>query len=139
MNVRAGDEFLAGTRPPPPALRYCYYIYSVYVEAQGGFRTGRSTTDSIFILHSILNSLISQNKKLYCAFLDLRKAFDCVDRNCPWSKLVSIGLSGNMYNIIHNMYESVKSRVKNHYKVSAVFSSHIGVRRLFFFQCLLTI
>ena len=27
------------------------------------------------------------------------------------------------------MYESVKSRAKNHYKVSAVFSSHIGVRQ----------
>ena len=101
----------------------------MYLEAQGGFRKGRSTTDSIFILHSIINSLISQNKKLYCAFLDLRKAFDWVDRNCLWLKLVSIGLSGNMYNIIHNMYESIKSRVKNHYKVSAVFSSHIGVRQ----------
>ena len=48
-----------------------------------------------------------------------------------------------MYNIIHNMYESVKSRVKNHYKVSAVFGSHIGVRQgdplSPFFQCLLTI
>ena len=49
--------------------------------------------------------------------------------NSLWVKLVGIGLSGNMYNIIHNMYESVKSRVKNHNKVSAVFSSHIGVRQ----------
>ena len=60
----------------------------MYVEAQGGFRKGRSTTDSIFILHSIINSLISQNKKLYCAFLDLRKALDCVDRNSLCVKLV---------------------------------------------------
>ena len=52
-----------------------------------------------------------------------------MDRNSLWVELVSIGLSGNMYNIIHNMYNSVKSRVKNHNKVSAVFSSHIGVRQ----------
>ena len=42
---------------------------------------------------------------------------------------ISIGLSGNMYNIIHNMYESVKYSVKNHKTVPAVFSSHIGVRQ----------
>ena len=49
-------------------LQFWAESHSVYVEAQKGFRRGRSTTDSIFILHSIINSLISQNKKLYCAF-----------------------------------------------------------------------
>ena len=52
-------------------LQFWAESHSVYVDAQRGFRKGRSTTDSIFILHSIINSLKSLNKKLYCAFLDL--------------------------------------------------------------------
>ena len=66
---------------------------------------------------------------MYCAFLDLRKAFDCVDRNSLWLKHVRMGSSGNMYNNIHNMYKYVKSSAQNRNKVSAVFSSHIGVHQ----------
>ena len=73
-----------------------------------------------------MNSLIIQNN---CAFLDLRKAFDCVHRNSLWVKLVSNRLSKNMYNIKHSMYESVKYLVKNYNISSAVFSSLIGVRQ----------
>jgi hypothetical protein len=52
--------------------------YQVYIEAQGGFRSGHSTVDSIFTLHNIVTWFINSKKKLYCTFIDYRKAFDYV-------------------------------------------------------------
>ena len=37
--------------------------YSIYVEAQYGFRKGRSTTDCAFILHAIIKKNVQSRKK----------------------------------------------------------------------------
>ena len=44
-----------------------------------GFRPGRSTIDAVFSFHGIVRHLL-QNRKLYCAFVDFRKAFDKLNR-----------------------------------------------------------
>ena len=49
-------------------------------EEQAGFREGYSTIDHISTLHAIIDMHLSKNKKLFCAFIDYRKAFDFVDR-----------------------------------------------------------
>ena len=36
---------------------------------------------NLYGLNGIISHLINKGKKLYCAFLDFRKAFDYVDRN----------------------------------------------------------
>jgi len=36
----------------------------------------KSTTDSVFILQSIISKILSTGNKLYCAFIDYSKAFD---------------------------------------------------------------
>jgi hypothetical protein len=46
---------------------------------QGGFMPNRSTHDSLFILESLRDAQISKGRKLYAAFLDMRKAFDSVN------------------------------------------------------------
>jgi len=48
-------------------------------KAQAGFRKGYSTLDNIFILHSLISIYLSSGKKLYCTFIDSRKAFDTGD------------------------------------------------------------
>ena len=50
-------------------------------DAQFGLKQDHSTTDAIFILQNLVNYYISQRKQLYCAFIDIRKAFDSVYRN----------------------------------------------------------
>ena len=47
-------------------------------EFQFDFRVGRSTSDGIFILHSLVQHALKGNGKLYCAFIDYEKAFDTV-------------------------------------------------------------
>ena len=86
--------------------------YNVYVEAQSGFRKNMCTIDNIFILHGAVTHLLNQNKKLFVAFIDYRKAFDFVVRDILWYKLIKYGVRGKMLNLIQGMYKNMKSKVK---------------------------
>ena len=41
----------------------------------------KSTTDVIFILHALIQKILSRNIKLWCIFIDYERAFDTVNRN----------------------------------------------------------
>ena len=56
--------------------RGCLVIYDM----QFGFMPGRETTDAIFIVRQLQEKFLDKNKILYCAFIDLEKAFDGVPR-----------------------------------------------------------
>ena len=95
-------------------------------EEQAGFRSNRSTVDNLFVLHSIINSALQNGNKLFCAFLDFRKAFDNLNRDCLWFKLLEYGLRGNIFNV---MYCEVKTRVQYGGEGSNTFNSFLGVRQ----------
>ena len=59
----------------------------ISTDAQYGFKAGHSTTDAIFILQNLVNIYIYNNRKMYCAFIDLKRAFDTVYRNGLWYKI----------------------------------------------------
>ena len=61
-------------------------MYGIYVEAQNGFRRGRGTVDSAFVLYSIVNEYLEQGKKLYTFFIDYSKAFDYIVHDNLWYK-----------------------------------------------------
>ena len=103
--------------------------YYVYIEAQAGFRQEMGTVDNIFLLHGLITHLINQGKKLYCAFVDFKKAFDFVNRDIIWYKLIKLGVRGKMLNVIKSMYAKVKARVKFNYELSEPFESYLGVRQ----------
>lgn len=81
-------------------------------ESQAGFRKGRSTIDHIFTLHAVVEKQLSQNKKLYAAYIDFRKAYDSVNRSLLWVVLHEAGVKGKMLDILRNMYENVKACVR---------------------------
>ena len=53
---------------------------------QFGFFPGRGTTDVIFVVQQLQDKYLEVNKRLYMAFIDLGKAFDCVPR-----KVIMVG------------------------------------------------
>ena len=53
-------------------------------EEQAGFRSSYSTTDQVFALKTIVDYYLQKRKRLYCAFIDYKKAFDLVDRKSLW-------------------------------------------------------
>ena len=103
--------------------------YGIYIEAQNGFRKGRGTVDSIYILNEIISSFISSGKKLYAFFIDFSKAFDYVVRDNLWYKLLQYGIGGNILKIIMSMYKCVKTKVYVNGQTSASFEYKLGVRQ----------
>ena len=103
--------------------------YAIYIEAQAGFRANMSTTDNIYVLHGLINHFKNRGNRLYCAFVDFTKAFDYVNRDVIWYKLIKIGVRGKILNVIKSMYEHVISRVKINNVVSEGFESNLGVRQ----------
>ena len=47
--------------------------YHIYIKAQSGFRKGMSTVDNCFMLQSLISHCSNTNKKLYAAFVDIKK------------------------------------------------------------------
>lgn len=102
---------------------------NVLAEEQAGFRRGYGTTDHIFNLKCLIDLYLFRGRKLFCAFIDYKKAFDSVNRTYLWQKLLSNNIDGKMFKIIHSLYAHVKSSVRIGNLKSASFSSNIGVRQ----------
>ena len=98
-------------------------------EEQAGFREGYSTLDHIFVLYSIISLYQQKNKKVYCAFIDYKKAFDLIDRSSLWAKLISYNINGKLITVIYNLYANAKSCVLNNDAKSNYFNCNIGVRQ----------
>ena len=71
--------------------------------------------------------MIKNKKKLYCAFIDLKRAFDSVYRKGLWFKLINSGINGKLFDLIRSIYHEVKSCVKNMNTLSDFFKSEVGL------------
>ena len=81
-------------------------------EEQGGFRKDYSTADRAFVLRALVDKYGTGNSRLYAAFLDLRKAFDNVERVLLVDILRSIGLPSIFVRLVTSMYCGTKAVVK---------------------------
>ena len=97
---------------------------------QAGFRKNYSTCDHIFALH-VLISIYTKvlKKKLYCCFVDYKKAFDSVPMIHLWYKLLSNGINGKILNVNKGLYSTAKSAVKQGSTHGFFFNCEIGVRQ----------
>jgi hypothetical protein len=101
----------------------------IQTDVQFGFRSGVSTVDAIFTLQSLVEYTLSKQSRLYCAFIDLKKAFDSVYRNALWFKLFNMGLDGKLLSIFKDMYCTVKSCIKHCNTLSDFFDISVGLRQ----------
>ena len=98
-------------------------------EIQGGFREDRATTDNIYIVNQIIEMTRKKKEKLYIAFIDLRKAFDRVWRKGMWKKLKALGIDGKFINIVKNLYQNTKKKVKTIHGYTEWVEYDIGVKQ----------
>ena len=96
---------------------------------QSGFRKGHSTMDHVFALHCLIDVYLQRKKKLFCAFIDYKKAFDSVQRGLLWGKLLNSGVNGKVLHVIRDMYAKAKSCVKTRHGLSQFFVSNVGLRQ----------
>ena len=100
-------------------------------ENQAGFRKKRSTIDHVFTMYAIIKKQLLYHKKLYVAFIDFKKAFDCVDRDKLWHVLKNAGIKSNskMYGAITSIYNVVKAKVRTGNTHTDSFSCPRGVKQ----------
>ena len=102
----------------------CYLEeYNLLADEQNGFRKDRSCEDHIFTL----NSIVKNNANVFTAYIDLKKAFDFVDRDLMLYKLLLLGVDGNIYNSIKSVYKHTTSTIKINNKLTEWFNCNSGV------------
>jgi len=96
-------------------------------DEQGGFRPDRRCADQMFLLHEIIASRRESTLATYCAFIDVRKAYDTVWRDGLWQSLWELDIRGKMYRMLSSMFGSMERRVMLNGKLSAPFPVQLGV------------
>lgn len=98
-------------------------------EYQGGFRKGRSCTEQIFNLKSIIRHRMLTSKPIVVSFIDFKKAFDSVDRETIDKIIREFGVKRKLANIIRETLTNTISKVKFMGELSQPFEIKTGVRQ----------
>lgn len=80
--------------------------------SQGGFRKGRSTVDQVA---SLQEALLQASRRLdrapVLAFLDIKAAYDSVDRLILWKKMKDKGMAPWLVSLLKALYDNCASQV----------------------------
>ncbi|KAK3889840.1 hypothetical protein Pcinc_006166 [Petrolisthes cinctipes] len=98
-------------------------------EEQGWFRKGRRCVDQIFALKSILEKYIGKGRKLYAAFMDLKKAYDRVDRKAMTEVLKIYSVGGSLLKGFEAFYAGAKACVWVEGDLSESFNISVELRQ----------
>jgi hypothetical protein len=110
--------------------RHMSHYENLFSSQQFGFRPHHSTTDSLFILKTLISKYVLKKKtQIFSCFVDLRKAFDTVWHNGLLYKLRTNKIGHKFFNIIQNMYNVCQSAVKIDNKHSNYFNLEKGVEQ----------
>ena len=72
----------------------------------------RRQRDNVFMLQSVIDSCLNTKRRLHVAFINFKKAFDHVNRDCLWYKLLKSGIRCPIFNIIKDMYCNTTPKVE---------------------------
>ena len=86
-------------------------------DEQNGFRSDRSCTDHIFVLHSIVSQRLNLKLSTFATYIDFSKAFDGISREMLLHKMLTYGIDGKLYFLLKYMYSQTEACVKvnNHH------------------------
>ena len=98
-------------------------------DEQNGFRKNRSCQDHVYALYSLIHNRKLRKKETYTCFVDCRKAFDTVNRDCLWFKLMSLGIHGKILQAIQSLYVNVSCAVKVNEHFTDFFPAQQGLKQ----------
>ena len=85
----------------------------VVPENQTGFRRGMGTMDNVYVLNYLINRRTEKpGGKMVALFIDLKAAFDSVDREVLWRAMEERGVSEDLRRRIEEIYTETRSRVR---------------------------
>ena len=96
--------------------------------AQGGFRPQRSPLDQALCLHDLMHDyFLAHHHYPVVAFLDIKSAYDTVDRRVIWAALARSSLPRPVLGLLINMFDDVSISVLIANHNSAAFTPITGV------------
>ncbi|CAH8629789.1 unnamed protein product, partial [Schistosoma margrebowiei] len=98
-------------------------------ENQAGFRPGRGCIDQIFTLRQVLEHRCTFRRPTIVVFLDLKAAFDSVDREVLWQCLSLKGVPKKYINLIQALYSNTTGIVRAYSELSSELITSSGVRQ----------
>lgn len=101
-------------------------------ESQAGFRKKSSTIDNIYVLNHIVQREKEKEKgeeKIYALFIDLKAAFDKVNRSKLWEILEEKEVSNGLIWRLKKIYEDTKATIRTKKGLSRGFRIDKGVRQ----------
>ena len=97
---------------------------------QIGFMKGKSTSDHIFFLQTIVEKVVRRGrKKLYAVFIDFKKAYDTVNRDLLMKRLISLGINGIFLRNIMAMYKKTEYCIKLKNGHTRAIESNLGLKQ----------
>ena len=100
------------------------------MESQSGFRKGRGCIDHMFAIRLLVEKAKEFHSSVYFCFLDLKKAYDSVNRSVLWEILKKrYRLPNKFVFILKAFHEKTIGMVRVDGKLSAEFNIENGVRQ----------
>jgi hypothetical protein len=107
-------------------------------ESQSGFRRDRSTIDLIYVMRMLCEFSFEKCSDLFLCFVDIKKAYDNVNRELLWKILARYGFPSGIIGIIKAFYDGMKASI--HFEDgshSVYFSIDKGLRQGCVLSCIL--
>ena len=108
-------------------LSECLSSNNLISNQQFGFRNGRSTEHAI---HSVVRDIhheFNSNNYVLCIFLDIKKAFDSLDRKILLEKLKLFGINGTEWKWFKSYLSNRKQYTMNGEFASSILPVEFGV------------
>jgi hypothetical protein len=98
-------------------------------ESQCAFREGRSTLDMIYIARMLCEMGYICNKDIYTCYIDLKKAYDSVDRKALWMILKKFGVPDKLINIVRKFHDGMTAQICGGGRLSEHVPMEVGLRQ----------
>ena len=104
-------------------------VETILPDSQSGFRRGRSGMENIYLLNFLVDREIHRKGKLVAFFVDLRAAFDTLDREILRETMEMEGIGKGLIQRVQEIYKETVNVVKTNEGATEKFWTKKGVRQ----------
>lgn len=94
------------------SIMFLYGKYFVSSDRQFGFKQNLGCVHAIFCVRNVIDYFVTNDSSVNVCLLDISKAFDKVNHNCLFVKLLQLSVPLCVVRILHDWYSKMSARVK---------------------------